>query len=148
MNTLPEIRDVHIPEMVSMFPLAYCWWVILGFIICLFVVTKIILLIIRTGKKYYALKELKSFDSLSDIDAVIGISNLLRRISAMKNKENAALYGKDWIDFLTNKKKSLSKDAADLLVYAPFMDKNSKNYNSKHVNEIKTFCKKWIGDNL
>ncbi len=148
MNNLPEIKDIHIPDTVSLFPLAYGWWVILFFIICLFFLIKIILFVIKTSKKYYALKELKNFDSLSEIDTVISISNLLRRICAIKYKEAASLYGKEWVIFLTNKDISLSKEAAELLIYAPFMDKNTKNFKSKYVNELKSFCKKWIGDNL
>ena len=148
MNNLPEIKDIHIPDAVSIFPLAYGWWVILVALLCLYFLIKAILFIIKTSKKYYALKELSNLDDLDNITAVIGVSNLLRRICSIKYENAKALYGKDWVEFLTSKGKSLSKEASDLLIYAPFMDKNSKKYNSKHVEEIKNFCKEWIGDNL
>ena len=148
MNNLPEIKDIHIPDAVSVFPLAYGWWVIIAFIIALFFLIKIVLFIIKTSKKHYALKELKSIDVSNGIDAVINISNLLRRICIGKYPEASSLYGKDWVEFLTKKNIPISKDAASLLIYAPFMDKNTKKYKIKTIEEIKDFCKKWIGDNL
>lgn len=148
MNNLPEIRDIHIPDTVPIFPLAYGWWVILASLICLFLLINVILFIIKTSKKHYALKELEKLDTMNDIDAVISISNLLRRICAVQYKNAKILYGKDWTDFLTSTGISLSKEASDLLICAPFMDKNSKKYDPLNVEEIKIFCKKWIGDNL
>ena len=148
MNNLPEIKDIHIPDTVSMFPLAYGWWIILAALIILFLLVKFIIFIIKTSKKYYALKELEDLDTIDNIDAVIGVSNLLRRICSIKHKNAATLYGKDWVNFLTNDGLSLSKEASNLLIYAPFMDKKSKNFKPQHVDEIKAFCKKWIGDNL
>lgn len=148
MDNLPEIKDIHIPDDVSIFPLAYGWWVILFALLCLYFLTKAILFIIKTSKKYYALKELSNLDDLDNVTAVIGVSNLLRRICSVKYKNAKVLYGKDWIEFLTSKGIPLSKEASDLLIYAPFMDKKSKKYNPKNIEEIKNFCKKWIGDNL
>ena len=148
MNNLPEIKDIHIPDTVSMFPLAYGWWVIIAVLILLSILIKVIIFIIKTSKKYYALKELENLDTIDNIEAVIGVSNLLRRICSIKHKNAAALYGKEWVDFLTSNGLSLSSEASNLLIYAPFMDKKSKNFNTQHVEEIKAFCKKWIGDNL
>ena len=148
MNNLPEIKDIHIHDTVSMFPLAYGWWVILLLVVLLFFIIKLVLFIIKTSRKYYAFKELEKLDSLTEIEAIIGISNLLRRICSIKYKNATSLYGKDWIDFLTKNNNSLSKEASDLLIYAPFMNKDTTNYNSTNIKELKSFCKKWIGDNL
>lgn len=148
MNNLPEIKDIHIPDTVSMFPLAYGWWVILVLIIGLFLFIQLVRFIIRTSKRYYALKELKNLDLLVGIDAVIGLSNLLRRICSIKYKNASSLYGKDWVNFLTSEGRCLSADAANLLINAPFMNRKTKKYNQKTIDELKTFGRKWIGDNL
>ena len=50
MKNLPEIHDIYIPDGVSMFPLAYGWWVILGSIIAAFFLIKIILSEAKTMK--------------------------------------------------------------------------------------------------
>lgn len=149
MNNLPEIHDVYIPDGVSVFPLAIGWWIILGSIICFLVLFKFILWSIKTSKKYYALNKLKKIETEAPVEAAIKISELLRRICNVKFKNASVLYGDEWITFLnehTNQK--LPKEAAKLLVYAPFMDKNDKLYSSKTASELKEFCKNWIGANL
>ena len=49
-QNLPELRDIHLPEGVSAFPPAYGWWVILGGILLLLLLTELFL-----SKKRYAL---------------------------------------------------------------------------------------------
>ena len=56
---------------------------------------------------------------------------------------------KEWLEFLNkHSKKNLTKEASDLLIYAPFIDKNEKKYTSKDADVLKEFCRDWIGDNL
>ena len=149
MNNLPEIHDIYVPKGVSVFPLAYGWWVILAVAIGSILFIKILLWSIKTSKKIYALKKLKKIETSEPVDAAVQISELLRRICAYKYKEASALYGKDWIDFLNNHcSVQLSKDAANLLVYAPFMDKKDNTYDSSAALELKTFSKHWVGANL
>lgn len=149
MENLLDIKDIHIPDGVSIFPLAKGWWVLVIGIITLFVTIKMFLSILKTSKKYYALRKLKSIDVSKPIDAGVQMSELLKRICNVKYREASVLYGKEWLDFLnktTNKK--LSSKASNLLIYAPFIDKNEKKYTSKDATNLKDFCKNWIGDNL
>jgi len=149
MNNLPEIRDIHIPDGVSLFPLAYGWWVILLAVILLFVVIKLIMWSIKTSKKHYALKKLKQIETKNPVTSAIEISELLRRICTVKYRNASAFYGKEWIDFLNSKTSHpLSQNAAKLLMFAPFMKDNDKTYDYKTAEELKTFCQIWIGANL
>jgi len=149
MNNLPEIHDVYIPQGVSVFPLAYGWWVILAVVIGSIFLIKFILWSIKTSKRIYALKKLKKINTNEPVNAAMQMSELLRRICAYKYKEASALYGNDWITFLNNHcTANLSKDAANLLIYAPFMEKNDNTYNNKTAAELKVFCKHWVGANL
>ena len=149
MNNLPEIHDIYIPDGVSVFPLAYGWWIVLLSIICLFILFKFISWSIRTSKKYYALNKLKKIEVESPVDAAIKISELLRRICNVKFKTASVLYGDEWINFLNDHtSQKLSEQSAKLLVYAPFMDKKDKLYNAQTASELKEFCKNWIGANL
>ena len=149
MNNLPEIHDIYIPESVSVFPLAYGWWVIFAITVGSVFFIKFILWSIKTSKRIYALKKLKKIEASEPIDAAIQMSELLRRICAYKYKEASALYGKEWIAFLNNHcSVHLSEEASKLLVFAPFMDKKDDTYNTNIALELKTFCKNWIGANL
>ena len=149
MKNLPEIHDIHIPEGVSFFPVAYGWWFILGSIIVLFFLIKFILWSIKTSKKKYALSKLKNIDTATPIEAALKMSELLRRICNVKHKQASALYGKEWIDFLNETSShKISGDTANLLIYAPFMDVNDKKYNAETALELKEFCRNWIGANL
>lgn len=149
MKNLPEIHDIYIPDGVSMFPLAYGWWVILSSLIAIFFLAKLILWSIRTSKKKYALNTLKNIDTSSPVDAALKMSELLRRICNVKYKKASALYGKEWIDFLNEKSShKISGDTANLLIYAPFMDIEDKTYQTETAVELKNFCKNWIGVNL
>lgn len=149
MDNLPEIHDIYIPEGVSVFPLAYGWWVILAAIIGSVFFIKFILWSIKTSKKIYALRKLKQIETDEPVNAAVQMSELLRRICAYKYKEASALYGNEWISFLNNHcSANLSQDAANLLVYAPFMDKKDATYNNITALELKAFCKHWVGANL
>lgn len=149
MNDLPEIRDIHIPDGVSLFPLAYGWWLTPCVLFFVMLVIYLILRQIRRSKKRYALKQLQNISSENPISATVTISNIMRRACALINRQAAVLSDKEWVDFLnTHSKKKLSKESADLLCFAPFMDKNSKQYTSQAAEELKTFCIHWIGENL
>ena len=49
-QNLPELRDIHLPDGVSPFPPAYGWWVILGSVLLLLVLTELFLIIRRKSK--------------------------------------------------------------------------------------------------
>lgn len=149
MDNLPEIRDIHIPDEVSLFPIAYGWWVILAGLIGAVVLVKLIIIAIRTSKRLYALKQLKNIDTVSPVVAAIKFSELLRRVCHLKFKEASALYGDDWIKFLNeHTSHKIADDCAKLLIYAPFMNIEDKSYSQQTAEELKAFCKHWIGANL
>lgn len=149
MENLPEIKDIHIPDGVSIFPLAYGWWIILFGVIFAIVLIKLILLIIRTSKKFYALNTLKNISTDKPVLTAVSVSELLRRICILKYKNANALYGQSWIDFLNlHTKDKLSGNAAKLLEYAPYMDINTTDYTQTDAEKLKIFAKNWIGVNL
>lgn len=149
MNSPVEIRDIQLPEGVNIFPLSYGWWVLIAGIIIVFLITKILLWVIKTSKKYYALKELKNIDTTNVVEAGILVSLLLRRICNVKYKEASILYGEEWLDFLKKRTKAkLSEGGAFLLLFAPFMNKEEKKYTKGDADNLISFCRAWIGDNL
>ena len=149
MDNLPEIRDIYIPESVSIFPLAYGWWVILSAFILFIVFIKFFIWGIRKSRKIYALNQLKKINVVKPVPAAVQMSELLRRICHFKYKEATALYGKEWLEFLnTHSSKEISGDEAKLLVYAPFMQQEDMLYSVETATKLKSFCRQWIGANL
>ena len=149
MNNFPEIHDIYVPEGVSMFPLAYGWWLLPVIILVLFFAVKFLFWSIQKSRKHYALKKLEKIDVQQPVVAAQQMSELLRRICNLKFREASALYGKDWIKFLNEHTQLLiSKEEADLLVYAPFMQKHDTTYSTDNAKKLKSFCFAWIGANL
>ncbi len=149
MNNLPEIRDIHIPDGVSVFPLAYGWWIMSAALIVCALCFWVVMKQIKTSRKHYALKTLNSIDTQLPISAAIQISELLKRICLSKYKNASALYGTNWIDFLNgHASEKLTGAAAELLVNAPFIGEQSKTYTINEAETLKRFAKIWIGENL
>ncbi len=147
-DNLPELRDIHLPEGVSAWPPAYGWWVILAAVIIGWISVKLIRQIIRKSRKKYALQLLAQYP-MNDIFAAREISKILRRICVLKYKSAAALFGQAWLDFLNNHAKhKIYGRTAELLINAPYINPESNDYNSNEVDELREFCRDWIGENL
>ena len=106
MDDLPELRDIHLPEPIGLFPLGY------GFIssICILVFAALVFFFWRKAylksKKHYALQAIKNLNDAT-IDSVCQISQMLRRICKIKHKKAVALYEKAAYAGVQNAIKSL-----------------------------------------
>lgn len=148
-DNLPELRDIHIPQDISNFPLGYGWLVILVAILVIWSAYKLIRLIIAKSRKLYALRLLKNTAANNVPKSASTMSEILRRICVHKYPDALVLSGKDWIDFLNSKcKTKLDAKTAELLANAPYMPKNSTTYNVSDLAKLKSFCIKWVGENL
>lgn len=149
MDNLPELRDIHVPDGVSMFPPAYGWWVILGIAVAGIILVELFVIIRRKSKKLYALRLLKNININNNILSAVQMSEILRRICVYKYKEAITLFGQDWISFLNeHAKQKISGKTAQLLLDAPYMALETQTYNQEDVNNLRDFCEKWIGENL
>ena len=148
-NNLPELRDIHLPEGVSLFPIAYGWWLVLAAIILIILIMQFVLYMHRYSKSRYAIKLLHNISMLNVVYAAEQMSEILRRICIFKYKDATTLMGKDWLLFLNNhSKEKLNGRPAELLINAPYIQQNSKTYSIEDAEQLREFCKKWIGDNL
>lgn len=148
-QNLPELRDIHLPDGVSIFPPAYGWWVILVSIIAIFIIINLVKYIRRKSKKLYAMRLIKQVHNQNIVASALQMSEILRRICVYKYKSAATLFGKEWIEFLNqHTKHKLEGKAADLLIDAPYIAQDTKNYNPDDVMVLQNFCKNWIGENL
>ena len=148
-NNLPELRDIHLPQGVSLFPVAYGWWLVLALIILLILMIQFALYLRRYSKSRYAIKLLQNISTLNAVYAAEQMSEILRRICVFKYKDATTLLGKDWLDFLNkHTKEELKGRPAELLINAPYIPQNSQTYNSDDAEILRNYCKKWIGENL
>ena len=148
-DNLPELRDIHLPDGISLFPPAYGWWVIVGAIIGSVLFYRLIRLMLQKSKKRYALRLLKTPADNNFIHQASAMSTILRRICIYKYPEAIVLTGKQWTDFLNSKcKEKLDDKTAELLLNAPYMPDNRNVFSAEDIDKLQTFCQKWIGENL
>ena len=148
-DNLPELRDIHLPDGISLFPPAYGWWVIVGAIIGSVLFYRLIRLMLQKSKKRYALRLLKTPADNNFIHQASVMSTILRRICIYKYPEAIVLTGKQWTDFLNSKcKEKLDDKTAELFLNAPYMPDNSNVFSVEDIDKLQTFCQKWIGENL
>ena len=148
-ENLPELRDIHIPDGVSVWPLAYGWWIILASILGVLLAIYLFMFLQKKSKKVYALRLLHNIHCNNSLNSVVEMSAILRRICVFKYKEATVLMGADWLNFLNaHCKIQLDGNAADLLLNAPYMKAEKNKINSADVVKLKLFCQAWIGENL
>jgi len=134
-----DLRDIHLPEPISWWPLAPGWWI-------LFACTIIIIVAIIISRKIYLSKQLKR-DIKAELENIKqqfqqtqnklqlakSLSVLLRRasISYYPKADIAGLTGDSWLSYLDNSNASSSadnrfqSDIGKVLLSAPYLPENS-----------------------
>ncbi|MCQ2735129.1 MAG: DUF4381 domain-containing protein [Alphaproteobacteria bacterium] len=150
MDNLPELRDIHLPSAdISVFPLAYGWWLVLIIILAIVLLVFFGRRIRRASARLYATHLLRSLKDDHSIAAAAKMSEILRRICVRQYPEAVALSDKKWIAFINSKtKEKLSARTAELLSEAPYMPTDIKKYSTTDIDDLWRFCNHWIGDNL
>ena len=150
--TTLKLRDIHLPDPISWWPLAPGWWFIFGTIL---LVTAAVFLF-RYYQKKQALKKqvLAEFEAIriqyeqdkNAIKLLQSLSTLLRRacISFYPRSEVASLTGKSWLAFLDNtgNEKVFDTKKGQLIATAPYLSENTKlDIDSK---ELMQLCENWL----
>ena len=150
-----NLRDIHLPEAISWWPIAPGWWLLL---ISILLVTGIILI----ARKMYKNKQLKR-DIHTELDIIKqqfqvtenraqlaqSLSILLRRasISFYPSKNIAGLTGNDWLAYLdnTNAKKDEKKfqsTTGQILLSAPYLPETTElDYDTQALIDL---CESWL----
>ena len=148
-DNLPELRDIHLPDGVSMWPPAYGWWLIPAMLFGAWGMVHLFRFLRLKSKKIYAQKLLKDVSLTSRQAAAAKMSEILRRICVLKYPEALCLSGQEWVAFLaSHTKEKLSKNVAELLKNAPYMPEKSLEKAEDDVKALQEFCRRWIGENL
>lgn len=151
-----ELRDIHLPEPISWWPLAPGWWLVLS-------ATVIVMVVFFLGRKIYRSRQLKR-DIHTELDTIKqqfqtsddrsqlarALSILLRRASiSFYPRENiAGLTGEHWLAYLdaTNtralKDKKFQSPVGKILLTAPYLPDNSQlDFDSQALIAL---CESWL----
>lgn len=105
MNPLQDLRDIHTPAAIEMWPPAYGWWLLAILIIVVTVLLTNWLIKARkaTLAKRQALKYLQQIDG-SRLNSVSQLNQLLKRVAMtyFPNQNVQKLHGARWTTFLEN----------------------------------------------
>ena len=124
-DNLPELRDIHLPDGVSFWPLGYGWWVILLSLIGVIVLYHLFKFWRLKSQKLYAIRLLKSVDEKNVVNSAAAVSEILRRICVYKYPQASALTGRDWINFLNTHAKSQKLDGKEAELWSEFVSEGS-----------------------
>lgn len=148
-DNLPQLRDIHLPEGVSVWPLSYGWWILIVGIFTISASFFAIKYLRRKSKKLYALHLLKNISNHTVIPSAAAVSEILRRICIYKYPSAVSLSGNDWVKFLhIHTKAKLSAQAQKLLTESPYMPLENSPYSQQDFDDLLKFCTTWIGENL
>jgi len=104
-DPLAQLRDIHVPDDVSAWPLDWGWWCLIVFIIAaLFFTTRAVYRHIQHNKaRKCALQELKTV-SMNNENWPQSLNTLLKRVALSYYPQNevASLHGEAWFTFLKN----------------------------------------------
>ena len=129
-NALQTLRDIHLPNSVSIWPIAPGWYILLG-LFFIFVLMGWFYYRYSQGKKYkygfIALQELERIHyRRQEKNSLIALSALLRRtaLAIYPRHEVAGLHGEAWLQFLdkTSKTTAFTEGAGHVLITAPYQD--------------------------
>lgn len=150
---LSGLKDIHLPELPSAWPLPAAFWIALS--VAFFTVVAI-----RWGWRYfhritaykYAKRQVESLTKQfngNGYKTAYEICLLLRRIALMKfRRENvSSLSGKDWRLFLekTTKKPVFTGEAGDIVENVMFIP--SDRFRYRDVTPLIEAAKEWIAEN-
>ena len=152
-----ELRDIHLPEPISWWPLAPGWWILAAGILLLFIIAFIF-------RKVYQARQIKRdiaaelerikqrySDTQSNVELARSLSILLRRVSITCHPDHdvAGMTGEDWLHWLDQvqhnvkaNKTSFVSDTGRLLLSAPYLPDDAViDFDAQALIEL---CESWL----
>lgn len=135
---LEQLKDIHLPEPISWWPLAWGWWAVLALL-----VLAVLALIIRhwRGRVYRAtIAELETLSRDNTALQSRALSTLLKRVGLHRGRNIESLSGQAWADYLTQN--GFSNEQADFIAFASYANPND--YTAPEWQGLQTNAKRWI----
>lgn len=103
-NPLDQLKDIHLPDPISIWPLGMGWWVLIALIICFVALTA--WWIKKNQWKRVAKQQLLSYEPVASVDYYYQINRSLKQIAVQRfGSQCAQLSGSRWLEFLDNQLK-------------------------------------------
>lgn len=150
MNELP-LRDIHLPDPISWWPLAIGWWIVLGCVILFSILAACLAKrFLKSTLRKEAAKELDKiemmFQKTEDTSQCVSALSALLRRAAISQKDNgkkaAGLTGRKWLERLDQPldKPEFSQGIGQLLITAPYQPSIDK----ESAAQLIELCRKWV----
>lgn len=144
------LRDIHLPDPISWWPLAFGWWVVLGVLFLLAIFVLILMQnYLKPSLKKQASKALdlieKNFQTAEDpIECLSELSIFLRRVVISKDHAGSAagLVGNAWLKLLDRffETAEFSEGAGQILLEGPYRPAIEK----EKVAQLLQLCRGWV----
>ncbi len=148
-DALNQLRDIHMPEPVSWWPMAIGWYLLIAFILIItgLVSYKLYRRYMNHRAKHQALRLLadyrRDYEKEKNSQLISArLSELLRRVALAyyPRARVAALTGDEWIDFLNSSAKQVDfNPVRNMLLEMPFQAKQNSS-----LKPLFTRTEKWI----
>jgi hypothetical protein len=149
MTELP-LREIHLPDPISWWPLAFGWWLALG-MIAFFIFAFVIFLrkLSKPTLKKYSIKALKEIEDAFQLtgnasECLSALSIFLRRvaISQRSSKGCAGLTGKKWLQWLDRSldQPEFSEGIGQILLTGPYRHQ----VENEEVSKLLELCHQWV----
>lgn len=144
------LRDIHLPDPISWWPLAAGWWLIGGIVLIAIIIAAVIYWkITKPNLKKEASKTLDqieaSFNTTEDAPQCLSeLSAFLRRVTLSRNAsyKSAGITGTDWLQLLDQSlgAPEFSQGIGQILLHGPYQPR----VNNEEVSQLIQLCKKWV----
>lgn len=151
-NSMTELslRDIHLPDPVSWWPLAFGWWLVFGVVFLLILLAYVIIrrCIQPTLRKQTStaldIIEKKFNETENSTQCLSELSVLLRRVvlSQKLPLKSAGLTGKAWLELLDQPlgEPEFSKGIGQILLVGPYQ----YHVDRENVVQFIQLCRKWV----
>lgn len=139
-----QLRDIHMPEAISWWPLAFGWWILIALFLAVLAIAIWQLLRYQQGNRYrkLALAELNNlysnWQSSADTATYLQTANqILKRavFQANVNSDTSSLSGHQWAEHLNSyTNQSLAEDSCKALAESIYMKEPDTNVEKLHLD--------------
>lgn len=146
---LEALRDIHLPQAVSWWPLAPGWWALM----VLAVVAVVALIVARAMRRrtvrYRALAELDALRRRRDLDVADGalaIEVLLKRVVLQRAhlSDHAATHGTRWVSVLAEGPDGMPLEIATYIAAAPYAARAANENEAPDREALFASARRWI----
>lgn len=143
---LAQLKDIHLPEPVHNYPLAFGWWLLLAGLLI-----TIVILVIQWQKRRRLSKAKKSaLSQLKSVNNADQIVTLLKwaAFQYFPRQEIASLHGKQLLSFLSNKLTDIHQEKFQMLCAEQLNNKYQANESAELSTTLKQAAQLWLSQAL